>query len=340
MVAFFEPSLSLLKKKGGFMKLCLTLLVMGSMLFSQILYEEYFTGGAMQLDWHPWFETGGIGDSMRVLSDPTTPGGDGWAGVISNEVMGVAGLTYAGDAGMEDYSIEAWIYTVVTTAAGPYNGIAMRMYADSGFYYRLVSDFDDSQRIRLGMFTGGMFPVVIRDWSAGEIPGGVPATSSWHKFKLAIVEDSIWAYYDDVLLPDCPFIDNTIQKGYFGVYVFNMAAVDSTKCDNIIVSAQPTGVAELGHEVPSILTVQPNPFTHETHIRYMMHDSGCMIKESTLRIFDALGRIVRDLRITPGASSSMLSWDGRDATGKVLAPGVYFIQDEKGEHLGKVVKLH
>ncbi|KPK64097.1 hypothetical protein AMJ83_03605 [candidate division WOR_3 bacterium SM23_42] len=321
------------------MKICVIGCLLCSMLSGQILYEEYFTDGGMQLDWHPWFETGGIGDSMRVLSDPTTPGGDGWAGVISNEVMGVAGLTYAGDPGLEDYSIEAWIYTVVSTAAGPYNGIAMRMQADSGFYYRLVADFDDDQRIRLGMFTGGMFPIVIRDWSSVEIPGGVPATSSWHKFKLVIVEDSIWAYYDDVLLPDCPFIDNTIQKGYFGVYVFNMAATDSTVCDNIIVRAEPTGVAELGHEAPSLLTVQPNPFTHETDIKWQITDNR---QEVVLKVYDISGRLVRNLFGLSSVTGHQLSvrWDGRDAAGKVLAPGVYFIQDEHGEHLGKVVKLH
>ena len=321
------------------MKLCLSLLVMGSMLFGQILYEEYFTDGAMQLDWHPWFETGGIGDSMRVLSDPTTPGGDGWAGVISNEVMGVAGLTYAGDAGLEDYSIEAWIYTVVTTAAGPYNGVAIRMDPDSGFYYRLVSDFDDDQRLRLGMFTGGMFPVIIRDWPAGEIPGGVPSTSSWHKFKLVVISDSIWAYYDEVLLPDCPFIDNSIQNGYFGVYVFNMAATDSTICDNIIVRAEPTGIVELANEVPSLVTVQPNPFNHETDIRWQISDHR---QEVILRVYDISGRLVRNLSGLASTGNHLFSvrWDGRDGAGQALAPGVYFIQDEQGVHLAKAIKLH
>jgi hypothetical protein len=254
--------------------------------------------------------------------------------------MTAAGLTYAGDPTLDDYSIEAWIYTVVMPAAGPYNGIAIRCDMDSGFYYRLVSDFDDSGRLRLGMFTGGMFPVVIRDWSAGEIPGGVPATSSWHKFKLTMIGDTIWAYYDEVLLPDCPFIDNSIPKGYFGVYTFNMAAADSTKCDDIIVTAEGTGIAEHGTETLDLISVHPNPFTQIANIRYMIHDSGYKAEESTLNIYDAAGRKVRDFRITPYALQSSVSWDGRDAVGNMLAPGVYFIQDESGTQREKVVKLN
>ncbi len=322
------------------MKLCCALLVIGGMLFGQILYEEHFTGGAMQLDWHPWFyDSLGIGDSMHVLADPTAPGGDGWVGVISNEYMTAAGLTYAGDPQIDDYSIEAWIYTVVSVAAGPYNGISMRCYEDSGFYYRLVSDFDDSGRLRLGMYDGSTMPVVIRDWSAGEIPGGVPATSSWHKFKMKMIGDTIWAYYDDVLLPDCPFLENTIPKGYFGVYTFNMMATDSTKCDDIIVMAEGTGVAEYGTGTPDLFTVQPNPFNQTTNIRYTIHDSGYKIEESTLSIYDAVGRKIRDFRITPYALQSSVSWDGRDTAGNMLAPGVYFISDDSGRQIEKVVKL-
>lgn len=318
------------------MKFCVIGCLMCSMLFGQVLYEEHFTGGAMQLDWHPWFyDSLGIGDSMHVLSDPTAPGGDGWVGVISNEYMTAAGLTYAGASNLQDYSIDAWIYTVVSTAAGPYNGIAMRCYADSGFYYRLVSDFDNNQRLRLGMYDGSTFPVVIRDWSAGEIPGGVPVTSSWHKLKLKIIADSIWAYFDDVMLPDCPFFDNTIPEGYFGVYTFNMAAADSTKCDDIIVTAEGTGIAEYGTKIPDLISVQPNPFNQLTDIRWQITDDRVHPM-----VYDASGRMVRDFGQLSGIGHQVsVRWDGRDAAGNMLAPGVYFIRDESGRQIEKVVKL-
>jgi len=325
------------------MKLCVIGCLVCSMLFGQILYEEHFTGGAVQLDWHPWFydTLTGIGDSMRVLSDATTPGGDGWAGVISNENMTIAGLTYAGDPGLTDYSIEAWIYTTVTAGSGgPYNGIAMRMDTASNNYYRLVSDFDSNGRLRLGVFTGGMAAIDLRNWTSGEIPGGVPSTSSWHKLKMMMIADSVWCWYDDILLPDCPIMDtvHATTQGFFGVYVFNMAAVDSTRCDDIVVAGQ-VGIEENTSGTANLFAIYPNPFSQTTNIRYAIHDPRYTMTTATLSIYDAAGRLVKSFRITPDALHSTLSWDGRDAAGNSLAPGVYFISDEQSRQMEKVVKV-
>jgi hypothetical protein len=76
---------------------------------------------------------------------------------------------------------------------------------------------------------------------------------------------------------------------------------------------------------PLALDVQPNPFRHTVNIRYMIHDSGYMIKEPTLCIYDVAGRMVRSFRITPDALRSTLTWDGRDDLGRSVAPGVYFV---------------
>ena len=319
--------------------ICVVVLLCG-MLSGQILYEEHFTDGNMQLDWKPWFtDTLNLGDSMQVLSDPTTPGGDSWAGRISNEYMGVSGLTYAGTADMDDYSVEAWIYTIVVPAMGPYNGIAMRCDPNSGWYYRFVSDFDSDHRLRLAAFTGGMGAAIIRDWASNEIPGGAPSSSSWHKFKITMVADSIWAYYDDVLLPDCPLINDTIAAGHFGVYVFNMSDTTSTRCDDIIVEAAGTGVAEYGTAPAASITASPNPFTNATQIRYSILDSRYLIQEPTLRIYDVGGRLVKSFYPVSSIQDqgSVVVWDGRDAAGSVVAPGVYFITDAQGG-IAKVIK--
>ena len=321
------------------MKVLCTVVLLSSMLFGQILYEEHFTDGAMQLDWHPWFydEMTGIGDSMRVLSDPTTPGGDGWAGVISNEIMGAAGLTYAGDAGMTDYSIEAWIHTTVTTGTGgPYNGITMRMDTATSFYYRLVSDFDSNNRLQLGVFTGGMGAIVLRNWTSGEIPGGVPSSSSWHKLKMMMVADSVWCWFDDVLLPDCP-IEDTVHattQGFFGVYTFNMMLTDSTRCEDVVVAAA-VGIEEnvSGAANVSSISVHPNPFSNLTTVSFGIEQSA---KSLELKIYDAAGRLVEDLsdRISIIGDYASVRWDG-----STVAPGVYFVTDGRGVQLEKVVKL-
>lgn len=312
------------------MKIILTVCILSSLLFSQVVWEEYFTDGNMQLDWDAWFtDSTGVGDSMLVINDPTTPGGDSWAGRISNEYMGMAGLTYSGEATMQHYSLEAYIYTVVSSVSGPYNGICVRMNQAANAFYSLVSDFDNSARLRLRVLVNAV-PTVIRDWSSGEIPGGVPSTSSWHKLKLEVSHDSIWAYYDDVLLPDCPFVDNTISQGYFGIYVFHMADTASTKCDNII-ALDMTGVEEHATKTEAFFSVSPNPFRDKTTITF---NGAQNIGPSGIKIYDVTGRLVKDFLF-----ANSITWNGKDAHGNIAAPGVYFIVDDQGNTLDNVIKI-
>jgi hypothetical protein len=323
------------------MKVCVIGCLVCSMLFGQVLYEEHFTGGAMQLDWHPWFAYAGSNDSMQVISDATTPEGDGWAGKITNELAGgQAGATYSGSHDLDDYSVEAWIYTTVTPPMppmpGPYNGITMRMDTASHNYYSLISDFDIDGRLRLSVYTGVVPSPVLRNWTAGEVPGGLPVMSSWHKFKMRMIADSVWCWYDDILLPDCPIIDTVgaSTQGFFGVYVFSMTGVDSTKCDGIVV-AGPVGIEENASGTTNFFTIYPNPFRHYTDIRYLMSDDRLHLK-----VYDACGKLVKDLGLPSviGHQSSV-QWDGRDAAGNMLAPGVYFIREASGRQIEKVVKL-
>ncbi len=335
---------SFLLKKRGEMKVIFIVCFLSSVLFGQILYEEYFTGGAMQLDWHPWFtDENGFGDSMMVINDSTTPGGDDWAGSISNEYMTVAGLTYAGDQNLTDYSIEAWIYTIVTPGVGgPYNGIALRMDTTTRYYYRLVSDFDDNARLRLGLVASGGFPITLKDWGAGEIPGGVPSTSSWHKFKLMAIDDSLWCYYDDVMLPECPLVNDSVAQGFFGVYTFDMMDTAITKCDNIIVRAEETGLLEETTSKTCLFAVYPNPFRDKIDITFQIADCRVQNDLFYLKIYDVNGRLVKDINLQSKICDQRcsLSWDGRDRIGNVVAPGVYFIARKNHNQLIKVVKLH
>ncbi len=323
------------------MKVLCTVLLLSSMLFGQVLYEEHFTGGVMQLQWGPWFAYAGSTDSMQVISDPTTPEGDNWAGKITNESGGGAGATFAGTADMDDYSIEAYIYTTVTSGpGGPYNGITMRMDTLTHYYYRFISDFDSDGRLSLGAFEGGMGATILRHWTSGQIPGGVPSSSSWHKLKMRMVGDSVWCWYDDVLLPDCPIMDtaNASAQGFFGVYVFNMVFTDSTKCDAIVVEGT-TGISEYGSPTVNNVAAYPNPFSNLTTVSFGIEQSA---KSIELKIYDAAGRLVRAFYPASGIvdHGSSVVWDGRDASGSVVAPGVYFITDGKGVQLQKLVKLH
>lgn len=312
------------------MRIVLAICFVVSIMVGQVLYEEYFTDGNMQLAWHPWFtDSLGLGDSMGVINDSTTPGGDDWAGIITNEYMGMAGLTYSGISTLTDYSIDAWIYTVVTAGAGgPYNGVALRMNPSNRYYYRLVSDFDSDARLRLGLVGSGGMPVALRDWGSGEIPGGVPGSSSWHKLTLTMIADSIWCYYDGNLLPGCPIINDSIAQGYFGVYTFSMEATVSTICDNIIIREAVTAVSEsMDHPVIEF-SITPNPFSDIVNIRWQL-PNDYSAGYSKLRIFDVMGRLVKQFTTS---SLQYITWDGTDEKNAALPNSIYFLELRTGDH--------
>jgi hypothetical protein len=92
------------------------------------------------------------------------------------------------------------------------------------------------------------------------------------------------------------------------------------------------------------LRVSPNPFTHTTNIRFMIHDprsetvANQTIGESEgrisehqkpeLKIFDAVGRLVKNLLLptTYYLLPTAVSWDGTDQSNRQLGSGVYFVQ--------------
>ena len=92
------------------------------------------------------------------------------------------------------------------------------------------------------------------------------------------------------------------------------------------------------------LQVYPNPFRHHTQIGYMIHDprytneklqnSNCEMRNPTLKIFDATGRLVRDFFLPTAyyLLPTTVSWDGTDQSNRQLGSGVYFIKLTAGDH--------
>ncbi len=77
---------------------------------------------------------------------------------------------------------------------------------------------------------------------------------------------------------------------------------------------------------PVFLRIAPNPFRAATQIRWTM-DEGRMTKNSTtLKIFDASGRLVRDLSSLVSHPSSLIMWNGFDQNGQIVPAGVYFVK--------------
>ncbi len=86
--------------------------------------------------------------------------------------------------------------------------------------------------------------------------------------------------------------------------------------------ADPTAVASPGAADPLLPRIEasPNPFRHRVTLT-LEEDPG-----AALRVMDAAGRLVTERRARPmGGGRFGLTWDGRDAAGRVAPPGVYFV---------------
>ena len=90
--------------------------------------------------------------------------------------------------------------------------------------------------------------------------------------------------------------------------------------------------------LPALKQNYPNPFNPRTEIRFQLQEAG----EVDLRIFDAAGRLVKNLaRGHHEIGEHVLVWDGRDSGGMALSSGVYFLklQSPAGEESKRMVLL-
>jgi hypothetical protein len=73
-----------------------------------------------------------------------------------------------------------------------------------------------------------------------------------------------------------------------------------------------------------LLANLPNPFRagDGTELRFLMPQRGI----ATLRFYDVAGRLVRELRSDEPAGLRTQRWDGRDASGRSVAAGVYYVR--------------
>lgn len=113
-------------------------------------------------------------------------------------------------------------------------------------------------------------------------------------------------------------IDSRADTIYFcdGVYFY------------IFVDTLWTGITEeVTHEKPklSILQVYPNPFSDKINIYWYLESETMKLQSLSLNIYDACGRMVRQLYRSSMIPLNRLSWDGRDDGGKKIEGGVYFV---------------
>jgi hypothetical protein len=81
------------------------------------------------------------------------------------------------------------------------------------------------------------------------------------------------------------------------------------------------------------LHAQPNPFTHQTNIRYAIPDSRYTAQKPKLNIYDASGRLVRSIDLGSWIidHESVITWNGTDQSEREVPDGVYFVYLEAGQ---------
>jgi hypothetical protein len=103
---------------------------------------------------------------------------------------------------------------------------------------------------------------------------------------------------------------------------------------------QPAAVAdpETAPVVAPLLRVSPNPFGAETAIRFALARESAVV----LAVVDVNGRVVRELVAgSLAAGEHTYAWDGRDATGRPVANGVYMsvLDTPAGRNAMRITKV-
>jgi uncharacterized delta-60 repeat protein len=122
------------------------------------------------------------------------------------------------------------------------------------------------------------------------------------------------------------------------VYVTGQSVGTTGGEDIVTIKYGVTGITEdtrfTIHDTGYNLTVSPNPFHHQTQIRFTIQDSRSTIENLKFRIYDASGRLVRSFNPESYIMDrvSTISWDGTDQSNRQLGSGVYFVQLEAGDN--------
>ncbi len=121
---------------------------------------------------------------------------------------------------------------------------------------------------------------------------------------------------------DCPR-DLAIHADKSYAMVGNTTSYGQGMTDIWLIKMAPDTLGVLEHDkTPSVLPrfmVHPNPFRTGVCIRGTQ-------KNTSLRIYDISGRLVKDLSSFVHHPSSFVIWDGTDQTGHTLPAGIYFLE--------------
>ena len=184
----------------------------------------------------------------------------------------------------------------------------------------------------------------------GYIIAGVTTSFGSRNYDVYLIKtdslgDTLWTKTYGGTNGDMAFsISQTFDKGYiitgltnsFGASSIDIYLIKTDSSGNV------TGIKEeedQRHKTRDMrLFCHPNPFTTSTIIH--LTGIGHSAEGKELKVYDITGRLVKKLSLLTAYSllPTVVTWDGRDAEGKKVNAGIYFLKAD-GKYVGKVVKV-
>ncbi|KCZ71754.1 hypothetical protein ANME2D_01808 [Candidatus Methanoperedens nitroreducens] len=209
----------------------------------EMTLRDSFPDGRPELRWafFPYFNL----DNLEGKRDNNAPDGDNGIGALSNaNAGGFASLSYAVTGEVNNFYLEAMIYCPVTEGdTGQLSGIAFLINPVEGNFYRFVCDFKSSDPTLNIAYVGldtRNFPVYLKFWDPGGIPGGVPKEEGWHKMAVRVKDGKATAYWNGNELEGSPVNVDKIPGGFVGVYTNYVGGLGNatTKVDSFILKVE------------------------------------------------------------------------------------------------------
>ena len=108
----------------------------------------------------------------------------------------------------------------------------------------------------------------------------------------------------------------------------------------VVISIRTVGIEENRNkrqEARYKLEVYPNPFRNAVSIKFQipnLNDQTNSKSQISLKIYDATGRVVKNLSFHPASFiiHNSVEWDGTDNSGRRLPAGIYFVRFEAGNY--------
>ncbi len=163
--------------------------------------------------------------------------------------------------------------------------------------------------------------------------------------------DTLWSKVYGMGMSDDGFrcVNQTNDGGYIAVgataafgdnYQLYLVKTDQ---DGNVAGIEERGCAQRLSTQPRLL-VYSNPFSGKTTIKFQILNPKSEVNsksQTSLKIYDAQGRLVRQWGYKTIRQSDKITWDGTDDSGNLLSPGVYFCRLETNESAvtTKVIKL-